>query len=39
VLLVHLYVVMETTGLHGSSCVLLFDCNIVVETMGENVSY
>jgi hypothetical protein len=36
VLLVDFYVVMKTTGLHGSSFVLLVDCNLVIENMIED---
>jgi hypothetical protein len=39
VLLVDFYVVLETTTLLGSSCVLLVDCSIVMETVADDLSY
>jgi hypothetical protein len=30
---------METTRPLGSSCVLLVDCNIVIETVADDLSY
>jgi hypothetical protein len=38
-LLVDFYVVVETTRLLRSSCMLLIDCNIVIETVVDNLSY